>query len=399
MRFNRTILFRLAVASTALCCSIASGDERSLSSSRPVQRSSKMVTAPRRPEFLQSVMADSKDLPEDDDEVGNEFGFAPSEVSEGSMSLISRPQSSTESLNRPLTSQIEEFSNSDPLDVNSICAEEDCGPAVDDCDKPIVRFRKSFYQGVSTSFGYVHDDPATGMSVTTLDGSANFAMPIMGDMDNLLSFTPYIRTDMLDAAAVFDVPDQLFDTGFKVFWRKVIDDRWSSMVLFTPSYRSDFQSSDGAFRIFGMGLLVWQCVPDKLSLSGGVVHTGRADFPVLPAIGLIWTPTPEWKFDVQFPSPRISRRVMKDGQNSETWAYLSGVFGGNTWAVERPSGTEDELTIRDLRLVIGLEQLLPENRGLFIETGYVFNRSVEYERIPSERELDSAIMLRGGISF
>ncbi len=113
----------------------------------------------------------------------------------------------------------------------------------------------------------------------------------------------------------------------------------------------------------------------------------------------MWTPTPEWKFDVQFPSPRISRRVMKDGQNSETWAYLSGVFGGNTWAVERPSGTEDELTIRDLRLVIGLEQLLPENRGLFVETGYVFNRSVEYERIPSERELDSAIMLRGGISF
>lgn len=398
MSIRRSIRMMLAAAAVGTSSSQALADDDLLSQLLSRERQTP-ATSVRRPEFLQSVMSDSEQ--DERDELESSAADMELEEPQGpdNMSLVSRPQSSTESLNRPLTSRAEELMSHDPLDVNPICAEEDCGPAVDDCDKPIVRFRKSFYQGVSTSFGYVHDDPATGMSVTTLDGSANFAMPIMGDMDNLLSFTPYIRTDMLDAAAVFDVPDQLFDTGFKVFWRKVIDDRWSSMVLFTPSYRSDFQSSDGAFRIFGMGLLVWQCVPDKLSLSGGMVHTGRADFPVLPAIGLMWTPTPEWKFDVQFPSPRISRRVMKDGQNSETWAYLSGVFGGNTWAVERPSGTEDELTIRDLRLVIGLEQLLPENRGLFVETGYVFNRSVEYERIPSERELDSAIMLRGGISF
>jgi hypothetical protein len=102
------------------------------------------------------------------------------------------------------------------------------------------------------------------------------------------------------------------------------------MAIVTPGVRTDFRNSDGAVRLFGLGLLTWQAVPERLALSGGAVYTGRDDFPVLPAAGLLWTPSPEWKFDVQFPSPRISRRLMKDGQSSELWGYLSGVFADNS---------------------------------------------------------------------
>jgi hypothetical protein len=218
-------------------------------------------------------------------------------------------------------------------------------------------------------------------------------------MENVISFTPYIRADVLEAAAIFDVPDSLYDTGVKMFWKRPINDRLGSMVLVTPSIRSDFETNEGAFRLFGMALLTWQWVPRTLSVSGGVVYTGREDFPVLPAMGLLWTPSPEWRVDVQFPSPRISRRIRKNGGDSETWAYLGGVFGGNTWAVTRTGGAEDILTISDLRLVTGIEYLQRENRGFFAEVGYVFNRSIEYTNVPFQADLDSAVMLRFGVSF
>jgi len=294
-----------------------------------------------------------------------------------------------------------------PADV--ICAEELCTGALEfctdkgcaptsDCEIPLTRFRKSCYQGSYASYGTLGDDPDLGIMVRTLDSGATFAIPL-GSTENVITFTPYIRADLLDAAAVLDVPESLFDTGVKMFWRHPINERLSSMMLITPSVRSDFTTSDGAFRLFGLALLTWQWVPQKLSISGGVVHTGRDDFPILPAMGLLWTPSPEWKVDAQFPSPRISHRLAKNGGQSETWAYLSGVFGGNTWAVTRTGGETDELTISDLRLVTGIEFAQSENRGFYVEAGYVFNRSMEYTTIPIERDLDAAMMMRAGVSF
>jgi hypothetical protein len=276
------------------------------------------------------------------------------------------------------------------------CAEETegCVPQNDQ----LVRFRKSCFQGAQFNLGYLNDDAASGIAVTTLETCGSFAIPIEG-MDNVVSIIPYIRADQLDAAAVLDVPDNVYDTGVKFLWRRPVHDNLSSMVMITPSIRSDFETSDGAFRLFGIALLTWKTGHDGLSLSGGVVYTGREDFPVLPAMGLLWTPTPEWRLDLQFPSPRLSRRIAKNGANSETWIYLAGVFGGNTWAVTRAGGVEDDLTLSDLRCVMGMEYLLPENRGVFAETGYVFNRTIEYTQVPFEQDLDSAWMVRGGISF
>jgi hypothetical protein len=281
--------------------------------------------------------------------------------------------------------------------VNEICAEQSCEQCID-CDAPLVRHRNGFIQGAQVNYSSIGDDPATGIVVRTVDTSASFAIPL-GSMENLISITPYFRADLLEAAAIFDVPDSLYDTGVKMLWRRPISERLGSMILVTPSVRSDFQTSENAFRLFGLGLLTWQWVPKTLSISGGAVYTGREDYPVLPAMGLLWTPSPRWKYDIQFPSPRISYRLAKNGCEHETWGYVSGVFGGNTWAVKRTGGVSDELTLSDLRLVLGLEHLQPQNRSVFVEAGYVFNRSIEYTNIVFQQDLDAAMMLRMGVSF
>ena len=59
----------------------------------------------------------------------------------------------------------------------------------------------------------------------------------------------------------------------------------------------------------------------------------------------------------------------------------------------------DQLTIRDLRLMLGLENLLPENRSAFMECGLVFDRSFAWQDSTEDTPLDSTWMLRAGISF
>lgn len=289
--------------------------------------------------------------------------------------------------NRPLPSLAAPSQNSHRCSPPDSCGEE-----------ALNRFRKGFFQGAAVSTAYLHDDSNTGLAITSTDVSASVAIPL-GSFDNLLVATPFLRTEFLNAADTLNLPDEVHETGARFFWKRPVSDHLSLMAIVTPAMRTDFRNTDNAFRIFGLGLLIWEAVPDTLSLSGGVVHTGRDDFPLLPAAGLLWTPVPEWKIDLQFPSPRISYRLRKDGGRSETWAYLSGVFGGNTWAIQRPSGANDELTLRDYRLISGFEHLLPQNRSLFLEGGFVFGRVIEFEFSPDKTELDSAGIIRCGIAF
>ena len=286
-----------------------------------------------------------------------------------------------------------------PDDVTSLTGREiTCAPEFDSCDIPLIRHRETCYQGTQVAYGVIPGSGANELGIKAFDLLGTFAVPIDG-MDHVMTFTPFFRMDQLNANPGVDVPDALYEAGVKSFWKQVVNEQFTTMVLFTPSVRSDFQSSQDAFKLFGMALLQWKLAPDKLSLTGGAIYTGRQDFPVLPMMGLLWTPSPLWKLDIQFPSPRLSRRLMKDGDTSETWGYLAGVFGGNTWAVQRAGGTDDQLTLRDLRLVLGVEHLLTENRGVFVETGWVFSRSMEYENTPGQIDLGDALLLRAGIQF
>jgi hypothetical protein len=161
----------------------------------------------------------------------------------------------------------------------------------------------------------------------------------------------------------------------------------------------DLHTSQDAIRITGRALATWQWVPEHLSLLFGVVYLDRNDIPTLPAVGLIWTPTPDWRMDLIFPRPKLARRLTFTPRQREDWAYLGGSIGGRTWAVERLSGISDQLTLRDYRFYLGLERITDGGGGLFAEVGYVFGRKLEYESLPLTRSLSDAVMIRGGIRY
>ncbi|GAB5406405.1 MAG: DUF6268 family outer membrane beta-barrel protein [Aureliella sp.] len=267
--------------------------------------------------------------------------------------------------------------------------------AGEDPEAELARFKRQALQSVSVSSGWLANASGSGLSSSFVEASVGSGIPL-GSLDNIVGVTPRFRVDWIDAGAELDIPSQLYQIETQFFYRRPINDRWSAMAIFSPSLRSDLSTSDNAVRFFALGLLNWKYIPDRLTLSGGAVYLGRADLPVLPALGLTWTPTRATKLDLRFPSSKLAYRLAKDSSRSEKWLYSSIGLGGNTWAVTRRTGETDEVSLGDIRMMLGVEKLVSGGGGWFLEGGYAVNRRIEYESDQSEIPLGDAFSLRAG---
>lgn len=263
--------------------------------------------------------------------------------------------------------------------------------------EPLRRYRRGFFQGIEVA-GESVLSTSNDLDLAGLDLSASFAVPL-GSFERLLIITPTMNLDTVELHSSLDVPETLYETGVRFFLMSQLNERWKFIGMAQPMLRSDGHASDQALRLFALGLLNWEAIPDKLQLSFGAVHLGRNDIPLLPALGLVWTPTPDLQLDATFPRPRLAYRLVHTPSLSEQWIYLGGALGGNTWAVQRDSGVDDQLSLRDYRLVLGMEWLRQGGRNMFVEGGYVFGRSLEYETGGEQLNFSDGLLLRGGIRF
>jgi hypothetical protein len=266
-------------------------------------------------------------------------------------------------------------------------------------DSPALRRHKQgFFQRLSISAEWAPRFGDTSLGVTYLKTSTTVAVPL-GSFQNLLLVTPGFEVGLIDAASTVDIPNQLYHADVDFMWRKELTERWGAMIGVTPGYSSDFQSSTGAIRIRGRGFATWEWVPDQLTLLVGAVYLDRNDLPLLPGVGLTWTPTPDWRLELMFPRPKLAYRIEFVPGEHEQWVHLSGHLGGRTWAVERIGGGADELTLRDFGLTLGWERIVDGGGGVFAEVGWSFGREMEYESVPFTQSFDDAVFLRGGITF
>lgn len=304
------------------------------------------------------------------------------------------------------TTDVEMIDSGSPLPASPVRIEPavvETWSIVDTPEIPVERFRRGFFQGGELIGGFIGDgdDPNRSVDETSWEARLAFGVPL-GSLDNILVVRPFFRADHINGPSVVDVPAALYSTGATLLQRKQWNQRISTILIATPSVRSDFTTSEDAFRLFGLGLVNWQCRED-LSIGLGAVYLDRADLGVLPAFGLTWTPTPWWKIDLMMPRPQINRRVWKDGGFAEAWAYAGATLGGNTWAVTRQagpaSGQSDELTISGIRLFAGYEVIRTGNRGWKIEAGCVLNRSIEYESDATDVDLDDALFVEAAWRF
>lgn len=198
-----------------------------------------------------------------------------------------------------------------------------------------------------------------------------------------------------------DLPARVFDASFDIGW-KPRPYEWLFLDLgLTPGVYGDFTTGEAElFRLRGRSIAI-VALSEQFQFVAGVSVTNRNRTMLLPVAGFLWNPDEDTKLQVVFPAPKLSRRVLTTASGTQWWGYLSGEFGGGTWAVSRADGSPDSVDYNDLRLILGAEAVTPcaGPKGR-LELGYVFNREVSYYKSPTrDFEPDATVMLRAGWSF
>jgi hypothetical protein len=262
----------------------------------------------------------------------------------------------------------------------------------------IQRYRKRLLQRAELSGGWIPQPSDDSLGNSFASVSAMTAIPI-GSEKLVVAAIPRFRTDWLEGPQSIDVPPRLYSATVDVGLRWLLTDQLTFTGGFQPGWFSDAQASHQAFRLGGLLLLSYDLVPGELTLSGGIARLDRNDYDLIPAAGLTWTPSPDLRFDLNFPKPRIARRVGHVPFLLEDWVYVGASLGGGSWAVERVTGIDDELTLLDYRVVLGLERLVDGGSGVNVEAGYVFGRRLEYESSPHRHLFDDSWIVEAGLRF
>ena len=233
------------------------------------------------------------------------------------------------------------------------------------------------------------------VALTEFSTGLTLGAPLAG---GAVLLSPLYTLSMFDGPDSVDIPANLHGLALNIKYFRQFTEGIGAAVWIVPGLYTDFQRETGdAFRLGGGAVATLQRTATAKWILG-VIYLDRKDISILPAVGLIWTPSDIVRFDLVFPRPEAKWMVL-DCAGVEWWAFIAGELGGNSWAYQQVDGTGDELTYRDYRVTLGIER-----RGLYniksrFEVGYVFSREIETETPARQVDLDDTVMLRGGIVY
>jgi hypothetical protein len=210
----------------------------------------------------------------------------------------------------------------------------------------------------------------------------------------------------LNAPVALDLPADMYDYSFGFSWMRPINERWMLRSMFSTALATDGKNNSSDAWQFRGGLFAMYRPNERWTWIVGALALGRNDIPAVPALGAIWQPNPGLRFNLTLPQPKVAF-LLRDNGPRQQWGYVGAGLNGGTWAYERSSGIDDQLTYRDWRLVIGWESTptpepgMPFTRGrkMGLEVGYVFARKLEFEGGLPDISLDDSLMLRATASF
>lgn len=244
-----------------------------------------------------------------------------------------------------------------------------------------------------------------GYSMTNVDTSATlFLPPPAGPFP--LTLTPAFSFTSIEAPATSEIPDSLYDLSLGLGWMQPLNEHWMVNYIFSAAIATDFENQTSDMWQFRGGVIGLYNYSEEWKFAVGAMATGRKDVPVIPAVGLTWTPTPDWKVDLMFPQPRVMY-LLSESSYEKNWLYLGTGFDGGAWAFERSDGTDDFTTYREWKCVLGVEsnpvkqpgELMASGMKLMFEAGWIFGRTFEYDSGAPDEELDSTFKLRGLIKY
>jgi hypothetical protein len=233
-----------------------------------------------------------------------------------------------------------------------------------------------------------------------LDTGVVFGFPFPR-RDTPLLVTPQFGVHFLDNASALDIPSTLYDSAVEFrHLRKFGGGPFAMDAAATVGYYSDFdQSANQAVRVTGRAIGVYESSPTTKWLLG-VAYLNRAGATVLPIGGVIYEPSPDMRYELVFPRPRVYWQLPGGAAGTENWVYFGGEFGGGVWSITRPStGDLDLLSYSDWRLMGGYEHKITGGLSTRLEGGYVFHRQLSYKSATPDVSLDDTVFVRAGLTY
>jgi hypothetical protein len=260
------------------------------------------------------------------------------------------------------------------------------------------RFRYDFVSG---------GNKPTHLQVNNFDVSLPFAFPNFLYCARPLFVIPSFSLQLWDGpdgTTGADLPPSAYSGFLDIGWESDPNQMLSSEFGVRVGAFTDFDTFNSeSIRILGKALLNFRMTPTA-TVKGGAIYLDRNSIKLIPAGGILWQPNPYTRFDLFFPQPKFSRYCRTIGTR-DVWWYLAADYGGGSWTIKRTDGTSDSVDINDLRVMSGIEwgasdAMRAGRRVAFFESGYVFNREIEYRFNPQDNiKPEEGFMFRLGFGY
>jgi hypothetical protein len=273
-------------------------------------------------------------------------------------------------------------------------------------DGTVSRLQR-FLQNVGFEYTWlaaVQDDESK-FEINKVELWSTFGVPFLYNTETPLRVTPgfavnYLEGPLTVAPTFADLPPRLYEAYLDGAWEPRVTEWLSGDLGVRVGVYSDFNRvKDDSVRFMGRGLGVLQFTP-SVAVAAGVWYLDRNNVKLLPAGGVIWTPSPDTNFRIVFPNPKLAHRFTTVG-TAEWWWYFTGEYGGGAWTLERAGGTPDRIDYNDFRVAFGLEWIGQRGVRGHIEVGYVWDREILFveSNSPPSFKPDDTIMIRGGLDY
>lgn len=275
------------------------------------------------------------------------------------------------------------------------------GPLFDEQGSPWDEQRTAppaaFWYARSIAAAWLPRNGAAGFGSTDVSLATSF-VPIYDQGLPALMITPGFGFHFWQPPAGVELPSRVFDSYIDVTWRTVVNDRLGFGFGVTPGVYGDYeQLNSRAFQVTGWGTVDLR-LSETVTVVAGAAVVRQLDLAVLPVGGLIWSISETERLELLVPRSRYARRMSTLRGGGALWSYVACEFGGGTWAVGRQGQANAVVTVSDLRAILGAEWFSTGRMTGVAEVGYVFGRTISFDRQPQFSPSDT-IVLDVGTTF
>lgn len=250
------------------------------------------------------------------------------------------------------------------------------------------------------------DDGSKNLGLFQMDFMGEIAFPIFA-LERPLYFVPKFSIYYWDGPQSdhYDMPPQTFDASLGLSWCP----RWTPACLggatnidfdlyFSVGIFSDFRKVNSDSFRFPSHAMFSTKLTNNISVKLGILYMDRVRYDILPAVGLIWKPSPRWEFEIMFPNPRVTYRPAQ-AHLKDLELYARGEYGGGSWTIKHDrDGYVDTVDYNDYRIMLGGSWRNARRHSGFFEFGLSFARELRYD-VVGRRSLDPGFVLAGGMHF